>query len=149
MKKWFVAISVAFAIVFFSTGLWRDAAEWIGNQRHGMTPEQWQAYNQIIQLYENRVEAAEIERRSDMVKLNFAKNKYEKLKHIFENGAATSEFSVLEAKRDYEMFMLEVEADDNMIREANLQMQLMRLGIDAGAVNLDDLRIPTELLRHR
>ena len=54
---------------------------------------------------------------------------------------------MLDAERDVAMFAAEIEADDNAIREAELHLDLMRLGIDHGEVNLDDLRLPTELIR--
>jgi hypothetical protein len=62
-------------------------------------------------------------------------------------SSAVSLRELLDAERDVAMSAAEIEADDNAIREAELHLDLMRLGIDHGEVNLDDLRIPTELIR--
>ncbi len=141
---WVVLVIVLYSAAYVAFGV----AIYPRNSHGGTAPEKRhsEASEKILELYEVRVDSARIEKKSDQIKLVHAQARLDRLKTLH-GSSAVSLKELLDAERDVAMFAAEIEADDNAIREAELQQDLMRLGIEHGEVNLDDLRIPTELIR--
>ena len=130
----YIAVYAAFGVAIYP----RDS--------QGKAKKESEAAVKILELYEVRVDSAKREKKAGQRKLLRAQSRLERLKSLH-GSSAVSLRELLDAERDVAMFAAEIEADDNAIREAELHLDLMRLGIDHGEVNLDDLRLPTELIR--